>query len=61
MQKCLEWEADETIAEFMQLVNMSVRIRSLIVEDGFTEVAFRNPTTSEERVVVSICRLSTKV
>jgi hypothetical protein len=55
MGQCIEWEADQTINEFIKLVI------TLIVDDGFTEVRFRNPTTNEERVIATISILDTMI
>lgn len=33
------------------LMNLAVQARSLIVEEGFTEAIFRNPTTGAVRIV----------
>jgi uncharacterized protein (DUF2384 family) len=42
--------ADE-IEQFERILNMATRIHDLIVNDGFTDLTFRNPSTGEKRVV----------
>ena len=42
--------ADE-IEQFERLLNMAVRIHDLIVNEGFTDLTFVNPSTGEKRVV----------
>jgi hypothetical protein len=59
--QCPGWEDDEAIDEFMKLVNMSVLLRTLVVEYGFTEVTFRNPATKEERVILDTSLVDTAI
>jgi hypothetical protein len=42
--------ADE-IEQFERLLNMAVRIHDLMVNEGFTDLTFVNPSTGEKRVV----------
>ena len=42
--------ADE-IEQFERLLNMAVRIHDLIVNEGFADLTFVNPSTGEKRVV----------
>ncbi len=42
--------ADE-IEQFERLLNMAARIHDLIVNEGFTDLTFVNPSTGEKRVV----------
>jgi hypothetical protein len=45
MQAVPDWETDQTISEIGDLVNFAVRLRTLVLEEGYTELSFRNPTT----------------
>jgi hypothetical protein len=47
-----DWEADQATTEISDLVNFAVLLRSLIVDEGFTELTFRNPRTSQERMLL---------
>ena len=44
-------DVDRALDEISALVNTSVRLRAWIVDEGFTQVKFRNPKTGEVRTL----------
>lgn len=51
MEALPDRETDQTVTEISNLVDFSVRLRALIMEEGYTEVSFRNPNTGEVRML----------
>jgi uncharacterized protein (DUF2384 family) len=46
-----EWKRSDEIEQFERLLNMAARIHDLIVNEGFTDLTFVNPSTGQKRVV----------
>lgn len=47
MENALEWDDGQMDDEFARVVSIPSLIRTLILEEGFTEVKLRNPQTGE--------------
>jgi hypothetical protein len=56
----MEQQFDEDLNQMMALVNFAFRIRSLIVEEGYTQLWLRNPDTGELRRVTVLLPLNVK-
>ena len=51
MENALEWDDGQIDDEFARVVGIPSLIRTLIIEDGFTEVTLKNPQTGEVRIL----------